>query len=99
MHIPVLIESVPGNGFLARGGEPFALTAEGTTPEDALAHLRDCVSAKLREGARIASIEIQLSETDHAWLPFAGMFEESDPLVQEWLEIVRSERDCAEAQQ
>jgi len=31
MNIPILIEPVPGNGFRSRGGEPFALSAEGET--------------------------------------------------------------------
>jgi len=94
MQIPVLIELVPGNGYRARGGEPFALVAEGTTPEDALAQFRDRVSEKLREGACVTSIEIQPDQ--HPWLSFAGMYPPSDPLVQEWLDIVDRERDNAE---
>jgi len=94
MNIPVLIESVPGNGFRVRGGEPFALVAEGATPEAALAQFRDCVSAKLQDGARIASIEIQAG--DHSWLPFAGMFPQDDPLVEQWVATVSSERDSLE---
>ena len=31
MKIAVLIEPVPGNGFRAKGGEPFAMSAEGAT--------------------------------------------------------------------
>ena len=31
MRIPVLVEHVPGNGFRAQGGEPLAISAEGTT--------------------------------------------------------------------
>ncbi|MDZ4657417.1 MAG: hypothetical protein SH868_07535 [Bythopirellula sp.] len=93
MQIPVLIEQMPGNGYRARSGEPFALVAEGTTPEDALAQFRNRVSEKLRDGACITSIEIQAEE--HPWLPFAGMYQQSDPLVQEWLSAV--ERDHAEA--
>jgi hypothetical protein len=95
MDIPVLIEQVPGNGYRARGGEPFALVAEGATPEAALAHFRERVSEKLRDGVRVASIEIQTEA--HPWLPFAGMFQESDPLVQEWLGAVRQAGNCAEA--
>lgn len=95
MQIPVLIESVPGNGYRARGGEPFALVGEGATPEDALAQFKSCVSAKLRDGARIAAVEIQ--PADHAWLPFAGMYQETDPIVRDWLDTVRQERESAEA--
>src|SRR5438874_195671 len=41
MQISVLIEPVPGNGYRAKGGEPFALSAEGATRGEALARLRD----------------------------------------------------------
>ena len=87
MQIPVLIESLPGDGYRARGGEPFAMIGEGATPEAALAKLRECVSAKLSNGARLALIEIQSGE--HPWLAFAGMYDAGDPLVQEWLDVMR----------
>jgi hypothetical protein len=41
MQIPILIEPIAGKGYRARGGEPFALVAEGPTREAALAKLRD----------------------------------------------------------
>ena len=41
MEIPVLVEPLPEGGFRARCGDPFALTAEGATPDAALYHLRD----------------------------------------------------------
>lgn len=94
MQIPVLIESLPGNGYRARGGEPFAMVGEGATPEAALANLRKCVSAKLNNGTRVASIEIQPGE--HPWLEFAGMYDANDPLVQEWLDAVKQEREQGE---
>lgn len=31
MQIPILIELLPGTGFRSRGGEPFALSADGAT--------------------------------------------------------------------
>ena len=34
MQIPILIEPVAGNGFRSRGGEPFALSADGATREE-----------------------------------------------------------------
>lgn len=94
MHIPVLIESMPGNGYRVRGGEPFAVIGEGDTPEDALAQFKDRVADKLRGGARVATIEIETGE--HPWRRFAGMFRESDPLVQQWLHTIQVERDAYE---
>ncbi len=40
MQIPVLVERVKGNGYRARGVEPFAVSAKGSTREEALAKLR-----------------------------------------------------------
>ena len=94
MHIPVLIESMPGNGYRARGGEPFAIVGEGDTPEDALAQFKDRVADKLRSGARVATIEIEPRE--HPWRRFGGMFQESDPLIRQWLDTMRRERDTDE---
>ena len=39
MQIPVLVEKVKGNGYRARGTEPFAISAKGSTREEALAKL------------------------------------------------------------
>lgn len=94
MQIPVLIESSPAGGYQARGGEPFSLVVGGATPEDALAQFKDRVAAQLRGGARLASVEIQ--SVEHPWLPFAGMFSGTDPLVVQWLDTIRLERERAE---
>jgi hypothetical protein len=29
----------------------------------------------------------------HSWLEFAGMFDPDDPIIQEWLEIMKQHRD------
>ena len=97
MQIPVLIEPVPGNRFRASGGEPFAIVAEGATAEAALAQFKDRVASKLRSGARVTSIDVQVS--DHPWLEFAGMFDKDDPLVQEWLEILNQQRERDEGRE
>lgn len=95
MDIPVLIEPIPGNGYRAKGGEPFCAIGEGLTPDEALAQLRQTVQRQLQTGARLVSL--QISPADHAWLPFAGMFQEDDPIVRQWLEIVQSQKDDPEA--
>src|SRR5207237_1049220 len=58
MRIPVLLEPVAGNGYRARGAEPFPLTAEGPTPDQALARLKEMIQANLTLGAQIVSIEV-----------------------------------------
>lgn len=95
MQIPVLIESLPDNGFRASGGEPFPIVAEGATAEEALAQFKDRVAEKLRNGAMVASIEVQTG--NHPWLEFAGMFDEADPLIHEWLETMKQQRERDEA--
>jgi hypothetical protein len=91
MEIPVLIEPIPGIGFRASSGEPFAIVVEGATPEDALSRFKSGVAEKLRDGVRVASVEVPT--THHPLSEFAGIFDESDPIVQEWLEIMRQQRD------
>jgi predicted RNase H-like HicB family nuclease len=97
MQIPVLIEPVAGNGFRATGGEPFALTGEGATPEEALGKLKQSLQGRLDAGARIVSVQVPSS--DHPWLPFAGMFHEDDPLVQQWREIMAEAREADDSPQ
>jgi hypothetical protein len=91
MQIPILIEPVADNGYRAHGGAPFNDVAEGATPEAALEKLRQSVERRLVAGARIVSLEV--SPSDHVWLPFAGVFDESDPIVQKWLAVMKSRRD------
>ena len=87
MQIPVLIEPIDGNGYRARGAEPFALVAEGPTREAALAKLKKLVQARLRKGAEIVSMD--LGQEPHSFAEFVGMFKE-DPLIEDW------KRDMAE---
>ena len=46
MQIQVLVEPIPGQGYRAIGGEPFALVAEGATRDDARQNLRRSLKAK-----------------------------------------------------
>jgi predicted RNase H-like HicB family nuclease len=89
MDIPVLIEPV-ADGFRARGGEPFAFVAEGSTPDEALTRLKKAVQHQLEAGATVVSMHIPSG--DHPWLPFAGMFQEHDPIIQKWLQVLESQR-------
>jgi|SRR5208337_1279796 len=81
MQIPILIEPIVGNGYRARGGEPLALTAEGTTQEEALANLKKKLQAKLCRGAVVVSLELPLQS--HPMAEFAGMFKD-DPWLKDW---------------
>jgi predicted RNase H-like HicB family nuclease len=57
MQIPVLIEPVAGNGYVARAGSPFDWSAEGATQDEALQKLQAVVAAKVAAGARVATVE------------------------------------------
>ncbi len=85
MRISVLIESVPGHGYRAKGGEPFAIMAEGATRDDALQQLRKLIEGKVSAGAEVVTLDVPVAE--HPCLPFAGMFRD-DPLVEEWKETM-----------
>ena len=89
MQIPVLIEPVAGNGFRARGCEPFALVAEGATRQEALEKLREQLQQRLQGGAEIVSLQVQ--DQENPWVKFAGMFQD-DPYFAEVIEIMAEER-------
>jgi predicted RNase H-like HicB family nuclease len=89
MDIPVLIEPVSGNGFRAKGGEPFALTAEGSTPAEALQRLRELIARRIDAGAMVVSLQVPSGE--HPWAPFAGTLK-GHPLLEEWKQAMAERR-------
>jgi hypothetical protein len=58
MDIPVLIQPVPGKGFVARAGSPFDWTAEGATADEALANLQAEATRHLANGVKAAAIVV-----------------------------------------
>lgn len=89
MQILILIEPIAQNGFRARGAEPFALSAEGATREEALAKYHEQLTARLQQGASIVPLEIAASP--HPLAEFAGMFQ-GDADFAEVLEIMADNR-------
>src|SRR6266851_4778870 len=89
MQMSVLVEPVKGNGYRARGAEPFAVCAEGETREEALAKLKALVEARLRDGAEI--VTVQVGHEPNPWLEFGGMFKD-DPDFKEVVEIIAENR-------
>jgi predicted RNase H-like HicB family nuclease len=89
MQIPILIERIDGNGFLARGGEPLALTAEGGSKEEALANLKEKLQARLAGGALV--VPFDLPAQPHPLAEFVGMFKD-DPLIKEWKKSMKAYR-------
>lgn len=80
MQIAVFVEPLPGNGFRARGAEPFALTAHGATRQEALARLKAEVQSRLR-GGEIVTLDV--GPGPHPFAKYAGMFPD-DELTKSW---------------
>ena len=40
MQVSILVETVPGSGYRGYGGEPFGLSADGATRDEAVQKLR-----------------------------------------------------------
>ncbi len=95
MQIPILIEPVAGNGFRSRGGEPFALSAEGATREEVLAKLHEQLQARLRDGAQVAILEVARAPLGNPWVEFAGMFKD-DPYFDSWQQAIAENRRRAD---
>jgi hypothetical protein len=90
VQIPVLVEPVPGNGYRAKGGEPFAITAEGATQEEALCKLREMIEGRLAPGAQLTHLET--GPPEHPLAEFAGIWKPDDPLIEEWKKAVEGYR-------
>lgn len=90
MQIPVLVERVKGNGYRARGKEPFAVSAKGATREEALAKLRAKIQMRLKNGTEIVGLEV--SAQPDPWMEFAGMFKD-DPWIGDWKRSIEEYRE------
>jgi hypothetical protein len=84
-----LIEPISGKKFRARGAEPFALSAEGATRQEALTRLKAQLEARLKSGTAIVPLEA--GSEPHPLAEFAGMFKD-DPYFEEVVEIMAANR-------
>jgi predicted RNase H-like HicB family nuclease len=89
VKIPILIEPIAGDGYRARGGEPFAVVVEARTRDEALAKLKEQLQTRLRNGAEIVPLE--LGPETHPLAEFVGMFKD-DPMLGEWKEAMAEYR-------
>jgi hypothetical protein len=89
MQIPVLVERVKGNGYRARGTQPFAVSAKGSTREEALAKLRAKIESRLKNGVELVGLEV--GAPPHPWAAFVGMFKD-DPWIDDWKRSVEEYR-------
>lgn len=90
--LAVLIEPTENNRFRAKIGQPFELSATGTTSEEALCLLNALVQERLQAtGTPAATIEVPGSPGENPWTRFAGDMKE-DPLFDAWQEAIRAYR-------
>jgi hypothetical protein len=91
MQIPILIEPVEGNGFRSRGGELFALSAEGSTRDEVLEKLRAQLALRMSQGAEFLLLDSAAPPQVNPWIEYAGMFK-NDPYFDEWQEAIAENR-------
>lgn len=58
MHVLILIEPIEGGRFRAKAGEPFGLSAEGKTAEEAAQHLQTILCNHLHTGSCLALLDL-----------------------------------------
>lgn len=95
MQIPILIEPLSDRkGYRARLGDPFGLTVEAATSDEALRQLTESLHHRLRSGVRVASIAVPETAAGPApggWLP-------DDALTQEWRQAIQEYRQECDAE-
>ena len=103
MEIPVLIEPLPGSGFLARTGSPFDWSAEGATPEEAVRKLQSVAMERQTAGVKTAAISV--NGAVHPLAEFAGSMKavhphaaiigsmKADSLWHEWRKAIEDYRE------
>jgi hypothetical protein len=93
VKINVRLEPVAGNGYRAVG-ESFAVSAEGATEEEAVRKLKELIRRRVDAGVKLMQVEVP--DADNPWLRMAGTLDPNDPLVQEWIEIMKENRRKAD---
>jgi hypothetical protein len=58
MQVLILIEPIEGGRFRVRAGEPFGVSAEGKTAEEAVQHLKTILRDRLHGGNRLALLDL-----------------------------------------
>lgn len=95
MDVQVLIERVEGNGYLARSA--FGLTAQGATAEEALQGFRAELQRRLSAGGQLTIASLpSTTPPPNPWLSIIGTWNPSDPVIQEWEQILEANRRAAD---
>ena len=91
MEVPVIIETVTGNGYrvTGAGGLSVGLTAEGATEAEAIERLAEQVRTRVNAGARLA--ELSVAADAAPWKQNAGYLRD-EPLYEAWREAMEEYR-------
>lgn len=88
MNVQVVVERVPGSGYVARAGSPYDMSAEGATEEEALAKLKQRAAA-----AKV--ITLDLPNGANPWVAICGDSRHlvGDPMWEEYKQAVEDYRN------
>jgi hypothetical protein len=91
VEVPVIIESVTGNGYRATGagGLSVGLTAAGATAAEAIERLADQLRMRAHPGAKLAELSVASSAAH--WMQDAAYLHD-DPLYEPWREAMEEYR-------
>lgn len=96
MKLPVLVEPVPGKGFVAKVSAPFNWSAEGATAEEAVEKLQAEAAVHARNGVRAAEIDVPMPEYENPILRDSGRLPD-DEITRQWWEAVQEYRRQCDA--
>ena len=96
MEIPVIIETVAGNGYRVTGTSPFPFSAEAPTREEAMRKAQDLVAQRVAGGAEVTTIQVQAAPAP--WAAFAGSLRD-DPLLGAFRAAVEEHRAMRDAEE
>jgi hypothetical protein len=91
VEVPVIIETVAGNGYrvTGAGGLSVGLTAEGATVAEAIDRLADQVRARVNAGAKLT--ELNVDSASAPWMQDAGYLHD-EPLYEPWRDAMEEYR-------
>jgi hypothetical protein len=91
VEVPVIIETVTGNGYRATGagGLSVGLTAEGATEAEAIARLAELVRTRVNAGAKLK--EVCVAADAAPWKQNAGYLRD-EPMYELWREAMEENR-------
>jgi hypothetical protein len=91
MEVPVIVETVTGNGYrvTGAGGLSVGLTAEGATAEEAIDRLAEQIRSRVNAGAKLRDLSVAAGVAP--WKQDAGYLRD-EPLYEPWRDAMEEYR-------